>query len=86
MMDCHRGFKSRMKSGNIVVEDVRVNVCGGVCDSVDLCGVKDCEFYDDTREGTRRFNAALAHEHTLEGMIQTRNLQAVFDGKTAVAD
>lgn len=86
LMDCHRRFKTRLNTGKIVWEDTRVNVCAGICDSVDLCGNKDCEFYDDTREGTRRFHAALGHEHTLEGMIQTKTLQAVFDGKTAVAD
>jgi hypothetical protein len=85
-MTCHRGFKTRLKTGKLVWEDRRVNVCAGICDAVDLCGIKDCEFYDDTREGTRRFHAALAHEHTLEGMTQTMELRAIFHGKSAVSD
>lgn len=81
-MDCHKGFKNRLKTGNIVLEDVRVNVCAGICDSADLCGIEDCEFYDVTREGTRLFLQTNAHEHTLEGWQTKKTLQAIFDGKT----
>lgn len=80
-MDCHRGFKNRMKAGNLVIEDIRVNVCDAICDKADLCGIEDCEFYDVTPEGTFRFLKANAHEHTLEGMQEKMTLQAIFDGK-----
>ena len=68
-LDCPHGWKSNLKIGNIIFEDTRVNICGGICDSLDLCGIKDCEYYDDSQEGSCFFSRALAHEHTLEGLI-----------------
>jgi len=65
-IDCPHGWKSSLKIGDNIFEDNRVNICGGICDSVDLCGIKDCEYLDDTQEGTRKFQKALLHEHTLE--------------------
>ena len=77
-MNCHKGFKHRNKIGNVVMEDIRVNVCAGICDSCDLCGITDCEFYDNTPAGTRLFLQANAHEHTLEGLMQKKNLKSIF--------
>jgi len=72
--DCPHGWKSSLKIGNNMFEDSRVNICGGICDSADLCGVKDCEYCDDSQEGTCFFNRALAHEHTLEGLIERKSV------------
>ena len=68
IQDCPRGWKSSIKIGNITFEDTRVNICGGICDSVDLCGIKDCEYFDDSQEGSCFFSRALAREQTLEGL------------------
>lgn len=56
-----------MKAGKINLVLTEVDVCGGVCDSPDFCKIEDCEFYDVTREGTRRFMKASAEEETIEG-------------------
>lgn len=43
-----------------------VNIHAGICDSCDLCGITRCRFYDTSREATRLFLHAQAHEHTLD--------------------
>jgi hypothetical protein len=79
MMDCPKGWKSNAKlSKNITIQSRTVNICDGICDSADLCGKTDCEHYDITREGTRRFQKANAYEHTLEGMIEVQKLKRLM--------
>lgn len=56
---------------NNAFEYHRVRICDGVCDSADLCGRSDCEFYDISEEATRRFLQTQAKEHTLEGKFPT---------------
>lgn len=63
---CPYGWKSVARVGNVTWEDARVNICDNICDSADLCGKKECEFYDRSPEADRRFARALAHEQTLE--------------------
>ena len=52
---------------NMTWEDSTVEICGGVCDSPDLCKIESCEFYNITQSGTARFMKAAGREHTLEG-------------------
>jgi len=66
--DCPKGWKTSTKIGNLTLEDQTVEICGGICNFPDLCGISDCEYYDIIREGTVKFQKALAHEDTLEGM------------------
>ena len=69
-MNCPKGWKSSTKvNQNFTSESRVVNICDNICDSADLCGITDCEYYDVTRQGTRRFLNALSYEHTLEGLI-----------------
>jgi len=68
---CPYGWKSVARVGNVTWEDARVNICDNICDSADLCGNADCEFYDISPEATQRFLQALAKEHTLEGKFPT---------------
>ena len=63
---CPNGWKSVAKVGNLTWENSTVNICDGVCDSCDLCGIESCEFYDTSPEATRRFLKALYHEQTAE--------------------
>jgi len=66
-VECPKGYKGTVRVGGIALTLTEVNVCGGVCDAADLCKIDKCEFYDVTREGTRRFMQAAAEEETLEG-------------------
>ena len=68
--DCFEGWKHTAKFGNITLEDSRVQILDGMCDSCDLCGIKSCRFYDTSHEATVRFLRAQAHEDTLEGMLE----------------
>jgi hypothetical protein len=64
--DCPYGWKSVTNCGNVTLESATVNICDGVCDSADLCGIGFCEFYDNSPEATRRFISALNYEQTAE--------------------
>jgi hypothetical protein len=69
--DCPHGFKRVSKIGkNMTWEDSTVEICGGVCDSPDLCKIESCEFYDVSQAGTERFMKAAAHAETLEGLLE----------------
>jgi hypothetical protein len=76
-MNCTKGWKSSSKvNKNFTFESRVVNICDNICDCADLCGITDCEYYDATREGTRRFINALNYEHTLEGVIEVQKKKA----------
>lgn len=68
--NCPQGWKSVSKLKNITLEDSSVEIHDGICDSADLCGITRCDYYDVTREGTRRYMKALAHSQTLEGLLE----------------
>ena len=70
-IDCIEGWKHTVKFGNITLEDSRVSILDGICDSCDLCGITTCRFYDTSREATLRYQFAQAREHTLEGLLET---------------
>ena len=57
-------------------ENRQVNILDGVCDSCDLCGCRDCEYFDDTEEGSLRFQKGLAELHgSVEGQCNDRTYQ-----------
>jgi hypothetical protein len=69
--DCPHGFKRVLKIGkNMTWEDSTVDICGGVCDSPDVCGIESCEFYNISQHGTARFMKAAGREETLEGLLE----------------
>jgi hypothetical protein len=74
-IDCPKGWKCIMRFGNITFEDHRVSICDGVCDSADLCGIAECEFYDLSEDATRRFLQAQVKEHSLEGVLHQESLR-----------
>ena len=64
---CPYGWKSVAKVGNnFTWESSTVNICDGICDSCDRCGIESCEFYDISPEATKRFIRALNFEETAE--------------------
>ena len=71
--DCPYGWKSVSNFGNVTFESATVNICDGICDSCDLCGIEACEFYDISPEATRRFLRANAQEHTREHLLAPIN-------------
>lgn len=71
--DCPYGWKSVTYSGNVTLESATVNICDGICDSCDLCGIESCEFYDVSQEATKRFLVAHAREQTLEHLVAPIN-------------
>ena len=72
--DCPQGWKTSIKCGNFIFEDHTVEICNGVCNFPDLCGITDCEYYDITQEGTQKFLKALAREDSLEGLIERKSV------------
>ena len=66
-IDCPHGWKNTSNLGHIIIEDTRVNIFDNLCDCPDLCGITTCEYYDISREATRRYNQASAYAHTLQG-------------------
>ncbi|MGH9908258.1 MAG: hypothetical protein ACRD8U_22055 [Pyrinomonadaceae bacterium] len=72
--ECPYGWKSVAKVGsNFTWESSTVNICDGICDSCDLCGIETCEFHDTSPEATKRFLRANAREHTLEHLLAPIN-------------
>ena len=71
--ECPYGWKSLTKLGNVTFESATVNICDGICNSCDLCGIAHCEFYVISAGATRRFLRANAHEHTLEHLLAPIN-------------
>lgn len=71
-VECPKGWENIIRIGNITIEDSIVTICDFICDSADLCGIASCEFYDTSREATRRFIKALNHEQTLAGWRESR--------------
>lgn len=64
-------------SRSITWENRMVSIFAGVCDSCDLCGFRDCEYFDDTVEGTRRYQQALAQLHaTPQGRLADQRYEA----------
>jgi len=68
--DCLEGRSSIAKFGNLTIKSKTVEICDNICAHADLCGIEHCCFYDLSREATRRFQRAQAHEHTLEGLLE----------------
>lgn len=58
---CPHGYKSVARLGSITIENETVEILEGICDRPDRCGITTCEYYDTSREATRRFQAATAH-------------------------
>jgi hypothetical protein len=76
-LNCPHGHRwiARL-SGSVTCEKRLVNIFAGVCDSCDRCGFRECEYFDDTAEGTRRYQQGLAELHgTLEGRSNDRRYQ-----------
>jgi len=77
-INCPHGHRWMARvNPSVTCENRQVNILGGVCDSCDLCGCRDCEYFDDTEAGSRRFQKGLAELHgTIEGRFNDRRYQA----------
>lgn len=76
-INCPHGHRwiSRL-SRSATYENRQVNIFAGVCNSCDRCGFRECEYFDDTAEGSRRYQQGLAELHgTLEGRSNDRRYQ-----------
>lgn len=73
-IECPNGWTSvetlSLPAATFTVHRNQVTLHAGICDSCDLCGITQCRFYDTSREATRLFLSAQAHEHTLEFLLQ----------------
>ena len=69
-IDCPHGYKMVAKLGSLTWEDRTVSIYGGVCDTADRCGITQCKFYDVSPVGDAKFKRGLAHEHSLEGLLE----------------
>jgi len=77
-IDCPHGSIWITSSPGLTVASRVVSVYGGVCDSCDRCGMQSCRFFDDSRDGDRRFAEGLAHSQTLEGLEEELNRRSRF--------
>lgn len=75
---CPHGWQGITQAGNpklgrITVHHTSVEIYDGICNSPDLCKISTCQYYDTSREATRRFNSAVAYyTWTEEGILETR--------------
>jgi hypothetical protein len=71
-VNCPHGHKwiSRLGSA-LVIENRTIQIFDGICDSCDRCGFSACEYFDDSKDATRRFCQALGRVHaSIEAKIQ----------------
>ena len=86
-IDCPHGWHHAAQLGSVTIEDRRVNVYGGLCDSPDLCGIRTCEFFDDSRDATRRYSLALADAHaSIEGVIADEKAKEEHERRRATGE
>jgi len=83
-VNCPNGWKSVGRLKNISIESRLVKICADICDSADLCGNRECEYYDTSREATRRFMEAQRHERTLEGKMELPEKKRAFKEKHGI--
>jgi hypothetical protein len=83
-VNCPHGWKSVGRLKNISIESRLVNICADICDSADLCGNRECEYYDTGREATRRFIQAANNEETIEGMMEAKEKKQAFKEKYGI--
>ena len=72
VIDCPHRHKWISQRGNLTWEFHDVLIYNDVCDHSDRCGHTACEYFDNSREATRRFLKGLYQSHTLEGMIEDK--------------
>jgi hypothetical protein len=78
---CPRGCRWISQRNNITFEFVDVDIFNGVCDHSDHCDIRDCEYFDDTPEGTRRFIDGMNAAETIEGRLADKRLEAELRAK-----
>ena len=72
-IDCPHGYSGKAKIGNSTIVFCDVEIFADVCDHADRCGIDTCEFYDITKEGTRKYiKAASECESSIEKQIEER--------------
>lgn len=74
--NCPHGWKRVTKLKSLTLEDSTVEIHDNICDSADLCGKSHCEYHDTTREGTRRFQKALAYSPYTRGPTRRAEQEA----------
>lgn len=72
-LECPYGWESVSRIGSVTLQSATVNICDGVCDSCDLCGIEACEFHDISHEASRRFFRTQAQEQTLKHLLAPIN-------------
>lgn len=70
-INCPEGWSRKAKLGSLTIEYKTITVRDCICVHADQCVIEHCRYYDLSREATRRFQRASAHEYTLEGMLES---------------
>lgn len=78
-ISCPKGYGSDLHAGNITFRLDSVNICAGTCDCCDLCGIRNCEFFDLSVEATRRHMAGAGFEYTIDGIREVKRLRELLD-------
>jgi len=65
-VNCPHGHRwiSTLTKSRVTFENRTVTILDGICDSCDRCGFTGCEYFDDSREATRRFQKVQAMLHS----------------------
>ena len=75
-VNCPHRHRWISKRGNITFEFRDVRIFYDVCDSCDRCGFSGCEYFDESREATERFNRGLVESH---GTIEMQVAQKEYE-------
>ena len=66
---CPLGCRWVRECGNLVMENRDVVIFGDICDRPEKCGRKDCRYWDDSPEATRRFIREQCWSRTPGGIV-----------------
>jgi len=60
---CPQGCRWISKIGNTTFERRDVSIFADVCDHSDRCDIENCEYFDNSKQATKRFIKALTLSH-----------------------
>jgi hypothetical protein len=78
---CPHGWTGIERRGTITIHYNKVNICGDICDSADMCGIAKCEYFDLSREANRRFCQAQCDERSFKGQAELPEKKRAFQEK-----
>ena len=78
-IECPHGYHTSVDWDGYVMYSNKVTIYNGVCDSPDLCGIKDCQYANTNQGGTWYFLKGMLHTETLQGHLKEKERQRQYD-------